>query len=236
MSCQTGRLRAVRAESVSHHQRRPFTAALLAAGLGSRLGGRPKAALQIDGHSILARLTTALREAGSADVSVVIGPYRNALRPLAVACGAHVVEHVHPDSSLIDSQRLALADHVARHAGADLLLVVADLPLLSATHITPLLQAWSRRPDDVDAMMPVVGGVRGHPVLLSWAAVRQIAVTPAHLGIRDWLASHPTAIRPLPVDEAAYITDIDTPADVDRLRAFVHPASVAWPEPGSSGR
>lgn len=230
MRRQKGRRRAVRAEPVSHHQYRPFAAVLLAAGLGSRLGGRPKAALQIDGHSILARLTTALREAGSVDVSVVIGPYRNHLRPLAVACGAHLVEHVHPDSSLVDSQRLALADHVARHAGADLLLVVADLPLLCATHIAPLLQAWPQRPDGIEAMMPVVGGVRGHPVLLSWAAVSQIAVTPAHLGIRDWLASHAAAVRLLPANDVAYITDVDTPADVDRLRTLVHPACVAWPQ------
>lgn len=221
----------------------PIAATVLAAGLGRRLGNRPKATLEIGGRSILARLAAALREAGIEDISVVVGPYREALLPLAAACGLRVVAHPQPDTRLIDSQRLALAAHVAgaghdagandgpRHAGADLLLVVADLPLLAAAHVAPVLQAWRQRPAGIEAMMPLVGGVRGHPVLLSWQAVRRIVTTPRDLGIRDWLAAHPAAVEPFPATDPAYITDVDTPADVDRLRTLVHPATVAWPAP-----
>ena len=213
----------------------PIAATVLAAGLGRRLGNRPKATLEIGGRSILARLAAALREAGIEDISVVVGPYREALLPLAAACGLRVVAHPQPDTRLIDSQRLALAAHVAgaghdagandgpRHAGADLLLVVADLPLLAAAHVAPVLQAWRQRPAGIEAMMPLVGGVRGHPVLLSWQAVRRIVTTPRDLGIRDWLAAHPAAVEPFPATDPAYITD------VDRLRTLVHPATVAWP-------
>ena len=212
----------------------PIAATVLAAGLGRRLGNRPKATLEIGGRSILARLAAALREAGIEDISVVVGPYREALLPLAAACGLRVVAHPQPDTRLIDSQRLALAAHVAgaghdagandgpRHAGA-------DLPLLAAAHVAPVLQAWRQRPAGIEAMMPLVGGVRGHPVLLSWQAVRRIVTTPRDLGIRDWLAAHPAAVEPFPATDPAYITDVDTPADVDRLRTLVHPATVAWP-------
>ena len=51
------------------------------------------------------------------------------------------------------------------------------------------------------------------------------------MGIRDWLAAHPAAVEPFPATDPAYITDVDTPADVDRLRTLVHPATVAWPAP-----
>ena len=209
----------------------PIAAAVLAAGMGRRLGNRPKATLEIDGRSLLERLTAALRGAGIDDVSLVIGPYPEQLLPLATACGLRVLAHRLPDSSLIDSQRLALQAHLARHAGADLLLVVADLPLLAATHVAPLLQAWRQRPEGVEAMMPRVGGVRGHPVLLSWQAVERIVATPREQGIRDWLAAHPAAVSPFPATDPAYITDVDTPADVDRLRTLLHPATVAWPAP-----
>ena len=64
----------------------PIAATVLAAGLGRRLGNRPKATLEIGGRSILARLAAALREAGIEDISVVVGPYREALVPLAAAC------------------------------------------------------------------------------------------------------------------------------------------------------
>ena len=222
---------------------RPIAATVLAAGLGHRLGSRPKATLEIDGRSLLERLTAALRGAGIEDIGVVIGPYREALVPLAAACGLRVLAHPQPHTSLIDSQRLALAAHVAgaglavgadegpREAGADLLLVVADLPLLAAAHVAPVLQAWRQRPAGIEAMMPLVGGVRGHPVLLSWQAVRRIVTTPRDLGIRDWLAAHPAAVEPFPATDPAYITDVDTPADVYRLRILVHPATVAWPAP-----
>ena len=105
----------------------PMAATVLAAGLGRRLGNQPKATLEIGGRSLLERLTAALRDAGIRDVSLVIGPYAEQLLPLAAACGLRVLAHQLPDSSLIDSQRLALQTHVARQTGADLLLVVADV-------------------------------------------------------------------------------------------------------------
>lgn len=223
--------------------RTPLAATVLAAGLGRRLGQRPKAALEIDGRSILARLAAALREAAIEDIGVVIGPYREALLPLAAACGLRVLTHAQSNTSLIDSQRLALEAHVARvrdaagaddvprDAGADLLLVVADLPLLAAHHITPLLRAWRQRRAGSEAMMPVVDGARGHPVLLSWSAVGQILAMARERGVRDWLAAQPDVVQPFPATDPTYVTDMDTPADVERLRERVQPATVAWPAP-----
>ena len=208
----------------------PLSATILAAGLGQRLGGRPTATLQIDGRSLLERLATALRGAGIEAVSVVIGPYREQLLPLVENCGAHAVAHPQPGASLIESQRLALDAHMAAYAGHDLLLVLADLPLLGAADISPLLAAWHRRAPGVHAQMPVVDGVRGHPLLLSSHAVAHIAATPCHLGIRDWLRDHPEAAQPVHTSRRAYVTDVDTPDDLIALQALVHPARVAWPE------
>jgi CTP:molybdopterin cytidylyltransferase MocA len=210
-------------------QRPPLAATILAAGLGQRLGGRPKATLQIDGSSLLERLVTALRGAGIQAVSVVIGPYREQLLPLVERCGARAVMHSQPGASLIESQRLALDAHEAGFTGHDLLLVLADLPLLGAADISPLLATWRRRAPGVHAQMPVVDGVRGHPLLLSSHAVAQIAATDRHLGIRDWLRSHPEAVQPVHTSRRAYVTDVDTPDDLIALQALVHPAALGWP-------
>jgi molybdenum cofactor cytidylyltransferase len=212
-------------------QRPPLAATILAAGLGQRLGGRPKATLQIDGSSLLERLVTALRGADIVAVSVVIGPYREQLLPLVERCGARIVAHPQPGASLIESQRLALDAHIAAYAGYDLLLVLADLPLLGAADISPLLAAWQQRAPSIHAQMPVVDGVRGHPLLLSSHAVAQISATARHLGIRDWLRSHPEAVGPVHTSRRAYVTDVDTPDDLSALQALVHPAPVAWPAP-----
>lgn len=212
-------------------QHPPLAATILAAGLGQRLGGRPKATLQIDGSSLLERLVTALRAAGIEAVSVIIGPYREQLLPLVARCGARAVAHRQSGASLIESQRLALQAHQANFPGHDLLLVLADLPLLGAADISPLLAAWQRRAPSIHAQMPVVDGVRGHPLLLSGHAVAQIAATPRHLGVRDWLRSHPETAAPVHTQRRAYVADVDTPDDLIALQALLHPAVLAWPAP-----
>lgn len=209
----------------------PLAATILAAGLGQRLGGRPKATLQIDGCSVLERLVAALRGAGIQAVSVVIGPYRDQLLPLVARCGARAVAHRQPGASLVESQRLALQTHGESCSGHDLLLVLADLPLLAGDDVSLLLTAWQQRAPGVHAQMPVVDGVRGHPLLLSGHAVAQIAATPRHLGIRDWLRSHPELVAPFHTTRRAYVTDVDTPDDLSALQALVHPVAVAWPAP-----
>lgn len=212
----------------------PLSATLLAAGQGSRLGGRPKATLQIGGRSLFERLAAALREAGVAELSVVIGPYSDQLLPLAKARGVRVLEHAQPGASLIESQRLALDAHVATRAGADLMLVLADLPLLTSGHVCDLLAPWRLRPELVQAQMPVVAGMRGHPVLLSWHAVQQIVALPRELGVRAWLAAHPDAVQPVHTCEQAYVTDLDTPADLEALEARLYPEPLGWPASDSA--
>lgn len=159
----------------------------------------------------------------------MLGPYLQHLRPLADACGAQVLSHPAAASTLVDSQRRALEGHAAQSTGGDLLLVLADLPLLEAPDIQALLAAWRQRSASVQAQIPRVGKVRGHPVLLSWEAVLAVRATPGHAGIRDWLAGHPEAIRFMDCERLAYVTDLDTPADLEALRAWFHPQPVDWP-------
>lgn len=199
------------------------------------MGGRPKAALQIDGTSLLERLVNALRGAGVDNIAVVLGPYADTLVPLAQRCDAQVLVHPQPpvpdipDVPLAASQRLAVQRHMERWPGHDMLVLLADLPLLTSAHIGWLLEAWSQRPTGTHAQMPVVDGVRGHPLILSWQAVQEVAALPAHLGIRDWLQSHPEQVRPLQTPQRAYTTDLDTPEDVVALRAMLYPQTVGWP-------
>lgn len=102
-------------------------AAILAAGLGQRMGGRPKAALQVGGVSLLERLVSALRGAGVDDTAVVLGPYPQTLVPLAQRCGVRVF-HAPPHMPLAASQRLAVQAQTAHAPGHDMLVLLADLP------------------------------------------------------------------------------------------------------------
>lgn len=208
----------------------PPAATLLAAGLGRRLGGVPKSALRIGGQSVFERLVQALREAGIDDIRAVVGPYADVLLPLARRCGVRVVAQPQSDAPLVASQRLALHDHLRQSPGRDLMLLVADLPLLNSEHLVPLLQAWAQRPAGVQAQVPVVNGVRGHPVLLSWAAAQAVAAQPWPRGVREWWLGAGDAVQALRTGHDAHTTDLDTPDDLTALRQRLHPLPVAWPD------
>lgn len=207
----------------------PYTAVVLAAGHGRRLGGRAKSTLEINGVSVLERLIDALLTGGAERVFVVVSPYRDKLEPLISGCGASALLHTHVEPSLVDSQRLAVQAHQARSPHSDLLLTVADLPLLTSQDVLRLLRAWQRRAASAQALLPVVDGVRGHPVLLSASAVRQVAEQAAELGVRDWLERHSPLVEHWQTSHAAYVFDMDTPADVEALDGRLKNLTVAWP-------
>lgn len=202
-----------------------LAATILAAGLGKRMGGVPKAALQVGGLSVLERIVHALHGAGVDDISAVIGPYRDQMLPLLSRCHVRAVTHEGLGPSLIDSQRLALQSHQERFPERDLMLLVGDLPLLVEADISRLLACWASRDGHVQVQVPVVGGVQGHPVLLSNQAVSQILAAPSDYGCREWMRGHASSIKHVFTSSRAYITDLDTPVD---LAAFLSSGSGGY--------
>ncbi|AMG46400.1 MULTISPECIES: NTP transferase domain-containing protein [Achromobacter] len=207
----------------------PIAAIILAAGQGARLGGRAKSALCIDGISLLERLTQALRDAGVAPVRAVIGPYADTLAPLARRAAIDTLPHARPDATLADSQRLALREHARAHPGHDLLLVLADLPLLDSAAIAALLAQWRACAPGTDSLRPRVDGAPGHPLLLSAAAVRSANLLPPGAGLRQWLDPAQGRHATFDSDNRAYVTDLDTPDDLRALRLALAPAAIDWP-------
>lgn len=206
-----------------------IAAIILAAGHGSRLGGRAKPALRIDGVSLLERLAQGLRDAGVAPIRAVIGPYAGLLAPLAQRAAIEPLPHARPDTTLADSQRLALREHARVHPGHDLLLVLADLPLLDGRAIADLLAQWRACAPGTDSLRPRVDGAPGHPLMLSAAAVRSANLLPPGAGLRQWLASQGGRHAMFDSGNRAYVTDLDTPDDLRALRQTLAPARVDWP-------
>jgi CTP:molybdopterin cytidylyltransferase MocA len=236
---------------------------VLAAGQGQRLGGRTKAALHIDGRSLLARLLEALRQgAQPATLGVVCGRDRAAWetlqRELHASAHTPVPTLHHPDHALPTlghSRQWALHRHLgpplgpplrsaAGHAPSpetspassqtpDLLLCVADLPRLQAADVAALCRAWRADPQrPFDALRPVVDGRPGHPVLLSARAVRVLAAAPPETGLREALQAAGLRLSLLALDSPGPVTDLDTPDDLQALRAAWPQADIRWPDDG----
>lgn len=203
-------------------------AVILAAGLGRRLGGRPKAALHIGGQSLLERLAQRLREAGVVEPRVVLGPYRETLLPLALRAGLDPLLHERELPSLIDSQRLALQAHRRLLPERPLWLLLGDLTALSIEDLRRLEAAWRKRGAGIQALVPTVAGQRGHPVILGPQALDAIDRLPADLGVRHWLSAHEDRVHVEALPGPGPVQDLDTEADLLALRAAHHPTLVDW--------
>lgn len=189
---------------------------LLAAGAGRRFGG-PKALVEHDGRLFVESAAGVLREAGCAPVLVVLGAGADDVRARADLAGYAVVENADWAEGMGSSLRAGLAALAAvpeEVTGAAVLPV--DVPGVTAEAVRRVVAAGA----GADALVRATyGGVPGHPVLLGrahWTGVADSAR--GDVGARDYLRAHP--VLDLPCDDVASGEDVDTEADLRRLRGL----------------
>ena len=187
-------------------------AVVLAAGAGSRLGGRPKCLLELGGVPLIRRTLIALSGAGVDEVVVVLGHHAAQIEPLVQDFPVTLARNPSPDDGQVSSQRIGLA---ALGGKLDAVLVVlADQPLLGAADITALIGAWKKRPEGTRVVQPHVGGERANPVIFDAAVREEILTGAANVGCRQWQGSNAGAVHAWPSDNRRYRVDIDTPEDI----------------------
>lgn len=207
-------------------------AVVLAAGAGSRLGGRPKCLLELGGVPLIRRTLIALSGAGVDEVVVVLGHHADLIEPVVAPFPVTLVHNPDPDAGQVSSQRIGLA---ALTGKLDAVLVaLADQPLLNAQDVTALIGAYKKRADGTSVVFPQVGGEPGNPVIFSADVREQILAGDANVGCRQWRSAHPDAAAPFVTDNRRYKVDIDTPDDLARFErdtghALRWPAGLAQP-------
>jgi molybdenum cofactor cytidylyltransferase len=213
------------------YSRMTVGAVLLAAGAGSRLGGRPKALLELGGVPLVLRQLIALSAAGVDEVAVVLGHYGDAVEAAVGAFPITLVRNPAPDDGQASSVRLGLQ---ALSPKLDAVLVaLADQPLVAEQDIVDLIAAFRRRGD---AMMVVPrvrlpGGrsVPGNPVIFE-AALRDLWLAgDINAACRKWRDDHPERVSWLDTDNQRYAIDIDTPEDLQRFAERTG-HELRWPD------
>lgn len=186
---------------------------LLAAGAGERYGGIKQLA-QIDGEPMLRRITRRLL-AIDAPVIVVTGAHaaevETALAGLPVRIERHGGWVEGMGSSLAAGIRRAIADFPDA-TGA--LLCLADQPLLDVELLQRMLMRHLAAADAI--LSTTQRGVDGPPVLFPRDCFEVLANWSGAHGARALLEREAHRVERFP---ASTLVDVDTPADLERVRA-----------------
>lgn len=183
------------------HLRTGWTAVVLAGGRASRLGGRTKPQLVIDGRALLAHLIDGL----PAEVPiVVVGPEQPVPRPVVFR----------REEPVFGGPVAALAAALDAVDTSALALVGGDMPYAGLV-LSQLAAEWSGE----EAIVPVDQTGR-RQLLCSVLSTHAVGHALAELGdpagrsVRGLLDRLAVVERPLSPEDSALLRDIDTPADL----------------------
>lgn len=183
---------------------------LLAAGEGRRMG-RPKALVELGGHTLVERAVAVLGQADCEPCVVVLGAQGEAV---AAVLGGRVATVHNADwaSGMGSSVRAGLAALATVDADAAVVALV-DTPGIGPDVVRRLID-HHRRTGAV-AVVATFDGAPRNPVLLHrsvWPAVAADA-TGDH-GARGWLRANPDLVARVPCEDVGRADDLDTPGDL----------------------
>ena len=208
------------------YSRMTLGAVLLAAGAGMRMGGRPKALLELGGVPLVLRQLIALSGAGVDELAIVLGHHAVRILPVIEHFPVTLVHNPRPADGQVSSLRLGLA---ALNPNVDAVLVaLTDQPLINEQDITALIGAFKKRPEGTSLVVPRCEGQPGNPVVFSGAVREQILAGDINVGCRNWRSENPTAVAHFDTDNRRFTLDIDTLEDIERFERETGHA-LRWP-------
>src|SRR4029434_6400214 len=130
--------------------RRDIAAAVLAAGSATRMG-RDKALLDLGGEALVRRCVSTSATSGIDEITVVVTPHNQASIARAVRdLPVRIVSNPRHSQGMGTSIATAAAMMASDSIAAGLLLVLVDQPLIDASMLAAIVDAWhDTRPDFV---------------------------------------------------------------------------------------
>jgi molybdenum cofactor cytidylyltransferase len=183
---------------------------VLAAGAGTRFGGWKQLA-ELDGQPVLEHAIRAMTAAPVERVVVVLGAGAEEVIAGVKRHGAHFFVCQRWEEGQSASLACGLAELSACEAAV---VTLGDQPRLSTEAIRRVIEA---RGPGVDAVRATYAGQPGHPVLLERRLFARLRDVTGDRGARNVLQSVPT--REVPCDDLGGGEDVDTPAQLEALRA-----------------
>ena len=187
-------------------------AIILAAGQSRRFGldsEDSKVLALLKGRPLVRHVAEAAMASRAHPVFVIAGHAHQKIEAAVADLGVHVLRSPDPAAGLSQSLKVGLASVSNDADGAVILL--ADMPCVTAGIIDQLLDAFDTAPAGTRAVIPVRAGRRGNPVLLGKDIFEGVREIEGDRGARGLLESLEHGILEISIDDPAIGIDIDTP-------------------------
>ncbi len=175
---------------------------ILAAGDSRRMGS-PKALLEYQGETFVARLIRIFSKFCD-PVMVVAGRHADQIR---AAVASRVVVNRDPDRGQLSSLQTALVELPATVDA--FLFTPVDCPTFEESTVAALIELF--RNSGGPLVIPKYRGKRGHPVLVNGSLVPEFLNLAPTEETRVVVNRHAQAIRYLELDDAGVLADVDDP-------------------------
>ena len=187
---------------------------LLAAGSSSRMRGGDKLMESVAGRPLLRRIAEAALATGL-PVTVALPPDRPARHAALDGLAIRPVTVPDPGKGMSESLKAGLA---ALPPGAGVMLLLADLPEITARDLITLCHHWRAEPEAI-LRGAAADGTPGHPVCFPPDLRDDLMTLQGDEGARSVLVRHRARLRLIPLPDWHATTDLDTPEDWAAWRA-----------------
>lgn len=200
--------------------RAPETVALLilAAGSSSRMQGRDKLLELVAGSPLLTHVIDTASATGNS-VYVTLPEGKNVRRSLIANRDVKIIDVPDADTGMSASLRAWAASKAA--LDTNVMILLADMPDLTASDLKTLLAAFSISHGDRIVRATSADGIQGHPIIFPNRLIPQFAKLDGDKGARSLLAAEDVIQVPLPNEHAT--TDLDTPDQWEHWRQAQKP-------------
>ena len=192
---------------------------ILAAGRSTRMRGPNKLLEEINGKALVRHVAEHVLASRARPVIVVTG-HQNERVERALA-GLPVTFVHNPDfaEGLSTSLKAGIAAVPADADGA--IVCLGDMPQVSAKLIDRLIAALAPERGAL-VVIPTIEGKRGNPVLWSRRFFPDLAAVEGDVGARHLIGGYAEAVVEVPLEDAAALTDVDTPEALIAVRAAMN--------------
>ena len=183
---------------------------MLAAGRSERFG-TAKLLAEYRGKPLLHHALSAAQGACPGDVCLVVGHNAHEVGDSAAGLADQVITNA--DFATGIGSSIACGVRACRRQCDAIVIMLADQPLVSASHLVEVVNRWTGKQNEIIASR--FSGISGPPVLFASALFDQLEDLHGDVGAREILHRSSSILRTVEFEAAAI--DIDTPEDLEAL-------------------